>query len=288
MTRRSPHIDRRALFSSAAAAALLATTGVSAQGAPRQGGKLRMALSGAARSDTWNSGDGLFMQVARQGVVFDTLTEVAADGTLRQELAIGWTAANDAREWMFDLRPGVTFHDGMPFTANDVVASLTPHLDAQFEAVTPAQLRITLATAMPSLALLLSQPEFVIRPAHALDTGIGTGLYQVKDFTPGQRLLATRVPTHYKDGQAGWFDTIELTSIPSQTVRGQALREYLVDAADLNDPALVQGIPDVVALPDARRPAYAVLTDVAQPAQVSHLRPLDNLRGPERWWFVQG
>jgi peptide/nickel transport system substrate-binding protein len=99
MSRRTSLMDRRALFSSAAAAALLAATGVSAAGAPQRGGRLRMALSGAARSDSWTSGEGLFMQIARQGLVFDTLTEVAADGTLRPELATGWLASEDALVW---------------------------------------------------------------------------------------------------------------------------------------------------------------------------------------------
>ena len=39
MTRRDPHMDRRALFASAAAATLLAATGVSAAGLPRKGGR---------------------------------------------------------------------------------------------------------------------------------------------------------------------------------------------------------------------------------------------------------
>ena len=55
-------MDRRALFASGAAAALLAATGVSAASMPKAGGRLRMALSGAARSDTWGQGDGLFMR----------------------------------------------------------------------------------------------------------------------------------------------------------------------------------------------------------------------------------
>ncbi len=40
-------------------------------------------------------GDGLFMQVARQGLIFDTLTEIAADGTLRGELATAWQGSED-------------------------------------------------------------------------------------------------------------------------------------------------------------------------------------------------
>ncbi len=71
-------LDRRALFASGAAAALLAARGLSAGVLPKRGGKLRLALSGAARSDDWTRGDGLFMQVAKLGLVYETLTEIAA------------------------------------------------------------------------------------------------------------------------------------------------------------------------------------------------------------------
>ena len=116
-------LDRRALFASGAAAALLAASGVSA--APMRGGRLRAALSGASRDDRWDAvPSGLFMQAAVQGAVFDTLTEIAADGTLRGELATGWQAEDGGRVWTFDLRSDVSFHDGVPLTAQDVVASL--------------------------------------------------------------------------------------------------------------------------------------------------------------------
>jgi len=284
MTRRS-HMDRRALFTSGAAAALLAASGVSAAGVPKPGGRLRMALSGADRSNSWAKGDGLFMQVARQGLVFDTLTEVAADGTLRPELALQWRASEDGQVWTFDLRPDVHFHDGRPFTSMDAAASLTPVLRAEMMPRGPHELQIRLALPDAGLPLRLAQPDHVIRPAHAPNSGIGTGLYQVKRFVPGQRLLAVRVAQHYKDGSAGWFEEVELTSIPSEIVRSQALGEYLVDAADLHDASGLAGLPDVVLLPDARDPVQAVSTDLAQPAQISTLRPLDNLRAAERWWF---
>jgi peptide/nickel transport system substrate-binding protein len=286
MSRRTSLMDRRALFSSAAAAALLAATGVSAAGAPQRGGRLRMALSGAARSDSWTSGEGLFMQIARQGLVFDTLTEVAADGTLRPELATGWLASEDALVWTFDLRPDVRFHDGAALTAADVVKSLTGLLAGTVEAAGALRVTIALETPDTRLPLTLSQPEFIIRPAHDPMGGIGTGLYRVTSFVPGQRLLAQRVAAHFKDGSAGWFEQVELTSIPSQDVRAQALGEYLVDAVDLDDAGMLRGFADVAVMPDARHPTQAVSTDVMQPAQVSHLRPLDNLRAAERWWFA--
>ena len=286
MTKRSSLMDRRALFSSAAAAALLAATGVSAAGAPQRGGRLRMALSGALRSDTWHRGDGLFMQVARQGLVFDALTEVAADGTLRGELATGWTASEDARRWVFDLREGVVFHDGSPFTAADVVASAQGFEDGSVEATGGHQVTFVLDHPDPKLPLRFSQPENYIVAAHAPDRGIGTGLYRVKSFTPGQRLLTERVAAHYKDGNAGWFDEVELTSIPAERVRGQALAEYMVDAVDLRDVGELAELPDITFLPNRRAPSQAVSADVAQPKVVSDLRPLDNLRAAERWWFA--
>jgi ABC-type transport system substrate-binding protein len=285
MSKRASMLDRRALFSSAAAAALLAATGVAAAG-PNRGGRLRIALSGGSRQDSWKDGDGLFMQVARQGLVFDTLTEVAADGTLRPELAVSWISSADAKVWTFDLRPSVTFHDGMPLTAQDVVRSLGAVIDAEIQALGETRVSITLANADPGLPMRLSQSHTIIRPAHAPDTGIGTGLYRVTLFTPGQRLLTERVAKHYKDGSAGWFNEVELTSIPSEPVRGQALAEFMVDAIDLKDAEPLAGIPEINFMPDRRYPMQAVSTDIAQPAKTSHLRPLDNLRAAERWWFA--
>ena len=170
MNKRRPIMDRRALFSSATAAALLAAAGVSAAGAPQRGGRLRMALSGASRSDSWTQGDGLFMQIARQGAVFDTLTEVAADGTLRGELATQWTASADARTWQFDLRTDVTFHDGAPFTAKDVVASATGFAGGTVHALGRHQVVFQLDAPDPGLPPRLRQPR---RSRHRRRAAIG-------------------------------------------------------------------------------------------------------------------
>jgi ABC-type transport system substrate-binding protein len=218
--------------------------------------------------------------------VFDTLTEVAGDGTLQPELATGWSSSADARVWTFDLRKDAVFHDQSRFTAADAAASLAARLDATVEATGRHSLRIALGIADTRLPLTLSQPDYIIRPVHDLQGSVGTGLYRVRSFAPGQRLLTERVASHYKDGRAGWFDEVELTSIPSEAVRAQALAESLVDAADLSDVRPLAGLREVRILPDRRQPALAAAQAVMQPAQVSHLRPFDNLRAPERWWFA--
>jgi MarR-like DNA-binding transcriptional regulator SgrR of sgrS sRNA len=163
------------------------------------------------------------MQVARQGLVFDTLTEVAADGTLRGELAVEWHASSDARVWTFGLRKDVVFHDGMPFTAADVVASAAGFEDGTVQANGAYEVSFVLDTPDPSLPMKFARPEFYIAAAHAMGSGIGTGLYRVIHFAPGQQLLTSRVADHYKDGAAGWFDEVELVSIPAEPVRAEAL-----------------------------------------------------------------
>jgi peptide/nickel transport system substrate-binding protein len=175
MTRKP--LDRRALFASGAAAALLAATGLSAGSLPQRGGKLRLALSGAARSDDWTHGSGLFMQVARLGLVYETLTEVAADGTLRAELATVWSSSADARVWTFDLRRGVQFHDGTPVTSADVAQSLAAL--GNVKQMNIHQVQITLHHADPALPIKLSTVHHAIRPSLASDAGIGSGLYRV-------------------------------------------------------------------------------------------------------------
>lgn len=269
-------LDRRALFASGAAAALLAAAGVSAGPLPQRGGKLRLALSGAVRGDDWMRGEGLFMQVARLGLVYETLTEVAADGTLRPELATAWASTQNAAVWTFDLRQGVTFHDDTPLTVHDVARSLA--VLGEVRALSRNRVQIALAVPDPALPFTLSRAAYVIRPAHAPDAGIGTGLYRVDHFAAGQQLLAGRVATHWKDRQAGWFDKVELVSIPSEAVRVQALAEYLVDGADIADAKALAAYSDIVVAG-----GHAVSTGVVMPATLGR-GVFDDLRAPQRWW----
>ncbi|PQO24621.1 peptide ABC transporter substrate-binding protein [Rhodobacteraceae bacterium WD3A24] len=57
--------------------------------------------------------------------IYETLVGRATDGTLTPRLATEWGIhPDDDTIWVFELREGVTFHDGTPFEADDVVFSL--------------------------------------------------------------------------------------------------------------------------------------------------------------------
>lgn len=56
---------------------------------------------------------------------FEFLCTLAPDATnIAPGLALKWTPNADNSVWTFDLRQGVTWHDGTPFTSADVVATM--------------------------------------------------------------------------------------------------------------------------------------------------------------------
>ena len=55
--------------------------------------------------------------------IYDTLVALDSDMAVTDHLAVAWQPLNPTT-WEFELRQGVRFHDGTPFTAEDVVFSI--------------------------------------------------------------------------------------------------------------------------------------------------------------------
>lgn len=272
-------IDRRALFASGSAAALLAAAGVSSAATPKRGGHLRAALSGGDRSERWTTLPGGHFLNAARNAVFETLTEIAPDGTLQPGLATRWASEDGGLVWHFDLAEDVRFHDGTHLTAEDVAASLAL---AGFKVRTGAhRITVLLLEQDPALPFRLSD-GVMIYSARELEAGdpvrLGTGLYAVHRFEAGRNFLGRRVECHRKDGRAGWFDTVELVSMSDPAARAAALRDGYVDVTDFEAPYDLEGRPDI------RLTADAALRQDIQTA--SRTAPsLDALRFAERWWM---
>jgi peptide/nickel transport system substrate-binding protein len=116
-------MNRRQLMSAAAAAALLHPVSLRAQGAGAAGGgTLTMGVrSGPESIDPHWSTLGGHIEALRH--VFDSLVAQDENLGLQPGLATSWRAVDDTT-WEFKLREGVRFHDGSPFTAEDVKFSL--------------------------------------------------------------------------------------------------------------------------------------------------------------------
>ncbi len=55
---------------------------------------------------------------------YETLTYIAPNGTVTPGLATSWSQIGNGSTWEFNLRQGVTFHDGTTFNATDVQFSI--------------------------------------------------------------------------------------------------------------------------------------------------------------------
>ena len=261
-------LNRRGLLKSGAAAGIIAATGLPAKAAAKRGGTLRLGLSGANTSDSWDgrTHSDHFMIHMGHGTVFDCLTEISASGELIGELAESWEATADAKTWTFNLRKGVKFHNGKSFGAADVIESLNMHTAegaksaakpivaaiSEMKKLGEHQIQFVLEAGNADFPFLLSDYHIMMFPAGMVDEaiakGIGTGLYRVVSFDPGVRCVLTRVDSHYKDGHAGWFDDIEAIAINDSSARMNALMTGQVDAVskvDYKTEPLMRANPNV-------------------------------------------
>jgi peptide/nickel transport system substrate-binding protein len=188
--------------------------------------------------------------------LFDGLFQFDDAGQLAPALAEEASSNADATEWTLRLRSGVTFHDGRPFTADDVVYSLKRILDPKTKAEAFAQLGMIDARGIrkidkTTVKIPLHQP-FVILPTQlgALGTvlmvpvgmsdfkhPIGTGPFM---FVRGnsQKFVLKRNPHYWRPGLPR-LDGVEVINIQDPTARLNAVLSGQVDAIDPVDPSQV-------------------------------------------------
>ena len=140
-------------------------------------------------------------------LLFSGLTRRDGDGRLVADLATNWQASSDGTRYRFNLRREVTWHDGAPFTAADVLSTVALLKDPAFagDATLAAPWQQVTAQAVDSATVEFSLPQayapflglttLAILPAHLLASNpaalnqqpIGTGPYRLvsADGTPG-------------------------------------------------------------------------------------------------------
>jgi peptide/nickel transport system substrate-binding protein len=174
---------------------------------------------------------------------FDMLVARDAQARPVAALAESWQAVSDTA-WEFKLRPGVTWHDGRDFTAEDVVFSLArvpavPNSPGSFapmvraiikvEVIDPLTVRLHTAAPHPLLPNELGSIFMVSKHAgegkgtEDYNSGramIGTGPYRLASYVAGDRVEMLRNDAHWA-GRPAW--TTSATASFPMTVRA-ALR----------------------------------------------------------------
>jgi peptide/nickel transport system substrate-binding protein len=185
--------------------------------------------------------------------VFSRLVE--RDARLRPVpgLALSWTPVED-RIWEFKLRPGVKWHDGRDFTADDVAFTIgrVPNVPnspgslagyvrpvTKVEVVDPLTVRMHTAGPHPSLPNDLTFVAIVSRYAgegattedyNSGKAAIGTGPYKLARFQPGATVELVRNDAYF-GGPEPW-ERVNLRIIPQAGARSAALLSGDVDLID--------------------------------------------------------
>jgi peptide/nickel transport system substrate-binding protein len=183
---------------------------------------LRWAGSGAAFGFDPHSMTSSFDDALRDPV-YESLIALDSDMTISGHLAVAWKPLSTT-SWEFKLREDVRFHDGTPFTADDVVFSIrraqaetsaekdTLEKIVGVEATDPLTVRVT--TARPAALLWYdlayvrimsrawAERHGVTRPAdpdrqeqtYALDHANGTGPFILQEFAKDGGYVMVRNP----------------------------------------------------------------------------------------------
>jgi peptide/nickel transport system substrate-binding protein len=173
-------------------------------------------------------------------IFYEPLAQWDEEGNLQAVLAAeipsrenGGLAA-DGRSVVWKLKRGVTWHDGQPFTADDVVfnwqfaidpaaatVTIGSYRNLKIEKIDSHSVRVVFSTPSPfwpgqySQVMLVPRHLFVpfsgakAREATNNNRPVGTGAYSFVDFKPGDLLNASLNP-NYHEANRPHFDTLEL------------------------------------------------------------------------------
>ena len=186
-------------------------------------------------------------------MIFDTLTDTDAAERLRPALAESYRPVSEDT-WEFKLRPGVRFHNGNAFTAEDVAFTFqrvpnVPNSPSSFavfvrpmkavEIVDPLTIRIRTEGPYPLMPLDMANLRILDKETHEGATterfnsgelAIGTGPWRVKSYRNGDRLELERNDNYW--GQKPAFATVTYRMITNDATRTASLLAGDVDVID--------------------------------------------------------
>jgi len=236
--------------------ALLAATQTSAE---KTGGVLRVyqhdsPASMSIHEEALNSAQNPMMAVFNNLVIFKQDEPQNRVGTIVPDLATEWSWNADMTALTFQLRRGVSWHDGKPFTAADVKCTWdlilgkgTDKLRANprkawyrnLEAISTKgdTVAFHLKRPQPAFIVLLASGYSPVYPCHVSSQDmrqhpIGTGPFKFVSYKPNESIKLVRNEQYWKEGRP-YLDGIEWTIIPN---RSTAILAFISGKFDLTFP----------------------------------------------------
>src|SRR5467141_3254473 len=223
-----------------AAGLLTAVVTVQPASAQKPGGVLRMPIGNSPASmsiheEATRIAVTPMMAVFNNLVLFDQHVAQNTFESIRPDLAESWSWDEDKTALTFRLRTGIKWHDGTPFTAQDVKCTwdtlagrssdklrVNPRKSwyrklAEVTVDGDNEVTFHLQRPQPSLLALLASGASPVYPCHVSPAlmrqhPIGTGPFKFVEFKPNESIKVTRNPDYWKSGRP-YLDGIEYTII---------------------------------------------------------------------------
>jgi len=185
----------------------------------------------------------------------DALVKPLPDNPMALGLAEFWTVSDDQQMYEFKLREGLTFHNGDPFTAEDVKFTFLRYKSntlqekvREVEIVDPYRVRFHLHQPWPDFmtyyGTLATGAGWIVPKKYLEQVGddgfrrhpIGLGPYKFVSHTPGVELVMEAVENYWR--KVPHVKRLVFKSVPENTTRLAMLKKGEVDVAyDLDVPA---------------------------------------------------
>lgn len=226
----------------AQATATTAATTAATPGTTSRAGELRVAMQAPVQTDpALISSDS---EVLIANAVYDYLVDVDAKSQIQPRLATKWDISADGLSYTLTLAQGVTFQDGSPFTANDVVWTFNrlrdktqqyPTADlykniSKVAASGDSQVVFTLSQPNPFFLYDLSDNHALILKANTIDPKQfnGTGPFKVTNYSPEDRIELAANEKYFIPGQPK-LAKLTIIFFKDETASVDALRGGQVD-----------------------------------------------------------
>ena len=227
---------------------------------PLYGGSLTVANSpDHSPPDPVDAEAGIILNMLDQ--VFEPLIRLAPDASYVPVLAESWDISDDFMTYTFNLRQGVTFHNGADFTAEDVVFSLgrarnpdisvlASKLGTVEDVVAVDDYTVRLVLSAPNVLLLdtlfliqaaILDSEADIEKLRSAEEVYGTGPFMLEELLPRERITMVRNPSHWS-GSLPYLDEVIYLGIQEQVGRRLALLNGEVDLVTELAPSQVASI----------------------------------------------
>ncbi|HEY7582873.1 MAG TPA: ABC transporter substrate-binding protein [Acidimicrobiia bacterium] len=199
-----------------------------------------------------------FQTIDALELVHDTLFELDADLNIQPALATDYSYSEDGLELTLNLREGVTFHDGDPFTSADVVASLERILDEATGAVgrsfilsiqeitAPDDLTVVLglSVADATLPAVLTRENTAILSDASIEAGTvgtepnGTGPFDFIEWIQGESVQLDTFADYW--GTAPSIEGVTIRVLPEDTSLLAALQAGEIQMGIITNPAVLE------------------------------------------------